>query len=223
MRRHRTLALGAASLALVLSACTSGGMSFTSGVSASVSLMATYSDRSPLSGADREITNSSDLRRFGGPNLGSPIFGSPATILSTSGNLPQLNSSFAAVPPGSSGVGLQPSDFAATAGTQHTGSFNHYQDLVLDSIRKGLFLNANYRFENDIELFAEVLASEFESAGATSPSALQQATVPATNAFNPFGVGVRASGVVRGAEHLARVEFRDELFRPLIGAGGNQG
>src|SRR5688500_2285652 len=75
-----------------------------SGESASVSLMATYSDRSPLSGADRDITNSSDLRRFGGPNLGSPIFGSPATILATSGNLPGLASSFAAVPPGSSGV-----------------------------------------------------------------------------------------------------------------------
>lgn len=194
-----------------------------SGESASVSLMATYSDRSSLSGADREITSSSDLRRFGGPNLGSPIFGSPATVLSTGGNLPGLNASFAAVPPGSSGVGLQPSDFAATAGTQHTGSFNRYQDLVLDSIRKGLFLNANYRFDNDIELFAEVLASEFESAGATSPSALQQAAVPATNAFNPFGVGVRASGVVRGAEHLARVEFRDELFRPLIGARGKLG
>jgi iron complex outermembrane receptor protein len=47
--------------------------------------------------------------------------------------------------------------------------------------------------------------------------------VPATNAFNPFGVAVRASGVVRGAEHLARVEFRDELFRPLIGARGALG
>jgi iron complex outermembrane recepter protein len=194
-----------------------------SGESASVSLMATYSDRSPLSGADRDITNSSDLRRFGGPNLGSPIFGSPATILATSGNLPGLASSFAAVPPGSSGVGLQPSDFAATAGTQHTGSFNHYQDLVLHSVRKGFFLNATYRFDNDVDVFAEVLASEFDSDGATSPSALQQATVPATNAFNPFGVDVRASGVVRGAEPLATFEFRDALFRPLIGARGNLG
>src|SRR5688572_22023778 len=64
-----------------------------SGESTSVSLMATYSDRSPLSGSDRDITSSSDLRRFGGPNLGTPIFGSPATILATSGNLPGLASS----------------------------------------------------------------------------------------------------------------------------------
>jgi iron complex outermembrane receptor protein len=188
--------------------------------STSISLMGTYSDRSPLSGSDRAITNSPDLRRFGGPNQGTPLFGSPATILATGGNLPGLGASFAAVPPGSSGIGLQPSDFAATAGTQHSGSFNRYQDLLLHSIRKGFFLNATHRLDNDIELFAEVLASEFDSDGATTPPALLQATVPATNAFNPFGVAVRAAGVVRGAEHLATFTFRDELFRPLIGARG---
>ena len=66
---------------------------------------------------DREITNDPDLRRFGGPNLGTPILGVPATIFSVTGNLPGLDAAFASVPRGSTGVGLTPSDFAATAGT----------------------------------------------------------------------------------------------------------
>jgi iron complex outermembrane receptor protein len=199
-----------------------GGLGW-SGDSASVSLMASYSDRSPLSGSEREKTNSGDLRRFGGPNLNTVFLGAPATVSSISGNLPGLNSNVAAVPRGSSGIGLQPSDFAATAGTQNLGTFNHYQDLLLHSVRKGAFVSAKYRFENDIELFAEVLASQFDSSGFTTPPIFQQTTVPASNAFNPFGVAVRVSGVVGGTPERATFGFRDELFRPLIGARGTFG
>jgi iron complex outermembrane receptor protein len=141
-----------------------------------------------------------------------------------SGNLPGLGASVAGVPHGSTGVGLTPQSFAATAGVQHLGTFNYYQDLVRPTTRKGLLLNAEYRLRGDTELFAELLASDFDDAlAATTPFALQQATVPATNAFNPFGVAVRASGVVLGAEHLAVFTFRDELVRPLVGARGRLG
>lgn len=99
----------------------------------SLTAMATYSERTSLFGKDRDITANPDLRRFGGPNLGTPAFGVPANVSALSGNLPGLNSSFAAVPVGSSGIGLKPSDFAATAGTQTTGSFNRYQTQVPDS------------------------------------------------------------------------------------------
>ena len=83
--------------------------------------MATASHRGSLLGRDREITNDPDLRRFGGPNLGTPAFGVPATVFSTGGNLPGLRSNMATVPRGSSGVGLTPANFAATAGMQNTG------------------------------------------------------------------------------------------------------
>src|SRR5260221_2379302 len=95
-----------------------------------MSAMATYSERSPLFGKDRDITASPDLRRFGGPNLGTPFFGVPANVSSLSGNLPGLNSSFAAVPVGSSGIGLTPSDFSATAGTQNTRSITPCPSLL---------------------------------------------------------------------------------------------
>jgi iron complex outermembrane receptor protein len=191
--------------------------------SASLSIMGSYLERTALSGSEREITSSADYTRFGGPNLGSPFFGVPATILSVSGNLPGLGSNVAAVPRGSTGVGLQPADFAGTAGQQNLGTFNYYQDLVRPTTRTGLLVNANYRLRRGTELFAELLASEFKDDALTTPPALLQTTVPATNAFNPFGTAVRASGVVRGTEPLATFTFRDELFRPLLGARGQLG
>jgi iron complex outermembrane receptor protein len=186
-------------------------------------MIASRSERNPLFGSDREITASADYRRFGGPNLGSPFYGVPATILSVAGNLPGLNSSFAAVPTGSTGVGLQPADFAATAGVQNLGSFTSYQSLVPSATRTGLFLNAEYRLRGGTKLFAELLASEYEGHVTTAPATLLQVSVPATNAFNPFGTAVRASGVVRGAEPLGRLLLRDDLVRPLVGARGELG
>jgi iron complex outermembrane receptor protein len=191
--------------------------------STSVTLMATASHRGSLLGRDREITNDPDLRRFGGPNLGTAAFGVPATVFSTSGNLPGLSSSFAAVPRGSSGVGLTPADFAATAGTQNTGSFNRYQALVLESDRSGVFLSGTHRLAGNTELFVELLATHYKSDGASSPAALQLAGVPASNAFNPFGTAVRASGVVKGAESFPTLSLEERFVRPLAGVRGALG
>jgi iron complex outermembrane receptor protein len=191
--------------------------------SASFSIMGSWIERSALSGSERAITSSADYRPYGGPNLGLPFFGSPANISAVSGNLPGLNASVAGVPLGSTGVGLQPADFAATAGQQHLGSFNSYQDLVRPTTRTGLLMNGEYRLRGGTELFAELLASEFKDDAATTPTPFLQTTVPASNAFNPFGTAVRASGVVLGAEPLATFTFQDELVRPLLGSRGRFG
>jgi iron complex outermembrane receptor protein len=185
-----------------------------------LSVMASYDRRSALYGTDRAITASPDYRRLGGPNLGNRFFGAPATVSAVSGNLPGLDASFAAVPAGSSGIGLTPADFAATAGTQNTGGFTAYQSLVPDSMRKGAYLSANYRVSGELELFAELLASRYELHFASTPAFLQLARVPASNAFNPFGADVLVSGVVQGAERLSRLDFDDDFFRPLVGARG---
>ncbi|HEU5258766.1 MAG TPA: TonB-dependent receptor [Vicinamibacterales bacterium] len=189
----------------------------------SMSIIGSYSDRTSMFGKDRAITNSPDYRSVGGPNLGTQFFGVPANVSSVSGDLPGLNSSFAAVPVASSGVGLRPSDFAATAGTQNTGSFTRYQSLVPDSHQGGLFLSANYRFDSALELFAEVLATRYKLGGVTTPPFLQLASVPASNAFNPFGATVLVSGLVQGAESLSKFSFNEEFFRPLVGARGKIG
>jgi iron complex outermembrane recepter protein len=189
----------------------------------SLTIMANYGDRSPLHAKDRDITASPDLRRFGGPNLGNQFFGVPANVSSVSGNLPGLNSSFAAVPRGSSGIGLTPSDFAATAGTQNTGSFTSYSTPVAESHHRGVFVGATYSFGSALEVFAELLATKYKLDFVNFPPFLQLANVPASNPFNPFGTNVRVSGVVQGAESLAPSSFEEEFVRPLVGARGRIG
>jgi iron complex outermembrane receptor protein len=190
------------------------------GESSSFTIMATASHRTSLRGSEREITNDPDLRRFGGPNLGNQFFGVPANVSSTSGNLPGLNSSFAAVPRGSSGVGLTPADFAATAGTQNTGSFTRYQSMVPETDRSGAFLGGKLRVTSDLELFAELLVTKYTNNFASAPPPLQFASVPASNPFNPFGTTVNVSGVVQGAENLPVLTIDGQFVRPLIGVRG---
>jgi iron complex outermembrane recepter protein len=189
----------------------------------SVSIMGSYSEQSALFGKDRAITANPDYRPVGGPNLGTQFFGVPANVSSVSGNLPGLNSSFAAVPVGSSGVGLTPSDFLATQGTQNTGSFTRYQPLVPGLRRVGGFASANYRVSDDLELFAELLATKYDLVFAPAPPFLQLASVPASNPFNPFHTTVRVSGVVQGAEDLAKLTFEENFVRPMVGARGTVG
>ena len=194
------------------------------GESTSFTIMATASHRGSLLGRDREITSDPDLRRFGGPNLGTPTFGVPATVFSTSGNLPGLNSSFAAVPRGSSGVGLTPADFTATAGTQNTGSFDRDRAQILAKDSSGALLSAKNRITSELELFAELLVTQYKIEGATTPPFLQLASVPASNAFNPFGTTVRVSGKVQGAEDgLANFSLEEQFVRPLLGVRGKLG
>src|SRR5258706_15796552 len=117
--------------------------------------------------------------------------------------MPGLIWAFGPVPRGTPGGGLQPSSFARPAGTQNFGSFNAYQDILQNSERTGLLASGEYRLRNGIDLFGELLASEFRNNGPTTPPALLQTTVPATNAFNPFGAAVRAAGFIQGTERLA--------------------
>lgn len=187
------------------------------------SIIATYRYRTPMFGSERAITADSDLRRFGGPNLDSQFFGTPADVFSVAGNLPGLDSSFAAVPEGSSGIGLTPEEFRNTAGALNVGSFNRYQALVPRLREYGIFSSAGYRFSNELELFAELLLTKYTLYDVTTPPFLLLANVPASNAFNPFGTTVQVAGVVRGAESLAKVPFTDRLIRPLLGARGKAG
>jgi iron complex outermembrane receptor protein len=185
-----------------------------------LSIMGSYQEGSALAGKDRDITANPDMRRFGGPNLGSQFFGAPANVSSVSGNLPGLNSSFAAVPVGSTGIGLTPADFAATAGTQNTGSFTQYQSLVPESRRTGVFVSASYSLGPSLDVFAELLATKYKFNTVFTPPFLQFANVPASNPFNPFGTTVKVSGVVLGAESLSNLAFEEELVQPLVGARG---
>lgn len=187
------------------------------------SMMVSYVNRSSLEGKDRAITASQDLRPLGGPNLGLVQLGAPATVFSVSGNLPGLSSNFASVPHGSTGVGLTPADFVATQGTQNTGSFTQYQSSIAASHRAGFYGNASWWLPNGVELFGELLATDYTLSYHFTPPFFSLTSVPASNPFNPFGTTVRVSGLVIGTESMFTSSQTDTFVRPLVGARGSVG
>ncbi len=105
---------------------------------------------------------------------------------------------FAAVPRGSTGVGLTPASFVATAGTRNMTSLGSYSSLVSPSRRVGVLAGGDIDIARNVTGYAEFLFSDTKTTAFGSPDFLVNALVPASNAFNPFGVNVTASGILAG-------------------------
>lgn len=155
-----------------------------------VSVVLDLFDRNFLSGADRALTADQDFRRFGGTDNRSTT-SNPGNVYTLDGsNLPGLNSAFAAIPVGNTGIGLTPSDFAATAGIQNRESLYRFTSIIPQTRRYGVTSQASYDLSNEVTAFAELLYSDNTDVRRNSPPAAFGAVVPASNPFNPFGVDV---------------------------------
>lgn len=187
-------------------------------------LMGAYSHSSPLSMRQRAFFMDADYRRVGGVD-GRQGRCSPGTVRSVSGNLPGLNSSIAAIPP-NSGQPLKPSDFLASAGQENlcnlytTGNgaalLYGYKTLSLHGL-------AEHKLLGSWSAFGEITHVRDRMEGAERGILISGLTVPATNAFNPFGVAVRVSaalGAENGTDGLAR---QTDFTRALVGAKGELG
>jgi iron complex outermembrane receptor protein len=187
---------------------------------ASVSVIAGFLSQSPLFGTDRAITSSQNFSQYAGGTDQRLPFSNPGNVYSVDGsNLPGLNSSFAAVPLGSTGVGLTPASFAGTAGTQNLASYYSYESLVSKTDRGGLFASGRYIVNSQLEVFGELLLSLTKLTSYGAPPILVSQLVPASNAFNPFGVPVTVNYLETGAGDSDTI-FNDVLVRPVIGARG---
>lgn len=182
-------------------------------------------DRDPLLARDRELTRSSDFRRFGGLDLRSTA-SYPANVyaLPGNGNLPGLNSRFASVPAGSDGIGLTPADFAATDGVLNRYNSMSSVSLGSEATRLGVFTTGSVQVGPTIRLFGEALYSRNEQPVQTAADVLFGGAfgffiVPAENPFNPFGVPV---GVDYRFEELGprTLDGTMTYSRAVVGAGG---
>jgi len=150
-------------------------------------------DRDILTGDARDRWANADYTRFGSVDR-RVATSNPGNISSrTAANLPGLNSTFAAVPVGSSGVGLTPSSFAATAGTRNMFSSLSQSSIVPEAQRLSGTVLGEFKITDRTSLFGEVLYVDREDERLAQPSSLNNAQVAANNPFNPFGVAVNAS------------------------------
>ncbi|MBL8271689.1 TonB-dependent receptor [Steroidobacter sp.] len=197
------------------------GKSFSRG---SFSFMGSYVTNSVLWGSDRAITANTDYSRYGG-HVYSVTYGMPGNVFTRDGsNLPGLNSRYAAIPVGTDGIGLTVADFAATAGTlQRDTGFYRYSSVIPASETASGLLYGTFDLTPNIELFGEALYSRYQSEEMDYPIFIHQAyRVPASNAFNPFGVDLGVDHVFRTKERFCYC-LKQEYSRAALGARGNVG
>lgn len=188
----------------------------------SVSFVASYQDRGELLGSERAISRdpNNTLAAFGQGDICNP-----GTVYSLNGgNLPGLSSPVAAIPPGLSGK-PSISDFNATAGQVNRCSANRYADLLPPLKREGVLANGEFRLTSWAVLFSEVMVSHEEVnsrvANLITLYGAYGSTLPASNAFNPFGEDVGISYTYSG---LPFYYNRTSTFiRPLVGLRGDLG
>jgi iron complex outermembrane receptor protein len=183
------------------------------------SLVFEYFHRDSLLGAERERWNNQDFRRFGGRDYRF-VQTNPGNIRSlTTANLPGLPSPFAAVPAGSTGIGLTRENFLATAGQQNKESLYRYLSILPESQRTGATASVELDLTSGMTAFGEALYVDKTMDFQLTPERLLGAVVPATNPFNPFGVAVAVDYLFDEVGPLQRKE-RSKVSRALGGLRG---
>ncbi len=185
------------------------------------SLLLDYFDRGELLGSERDRWANQDFRRFGSIDRRSTS-SNPTTVTSAStANLPGLDSRFAAVPAGSSGVGLTPQDFAATAGQRNFDSLARFRSIVGEQDRRSGTVSGELIVTPAVTAFGEYFREESESIIHQAPSALPL-VVPANNEFNPFDVPVTVNYLFTGVGPRTRYS-EAQSDRLLLGFKGGLG
>jgi len=174
----------------------------TSGERFKSALTLDYFDRSMLVGAERDMWRNQDYRRFGGRDW--RVTAAPrANVYSLTGApLPGLPTSQASVPVGSTGVGLRPEDFLATAGEVSRHSALQTTSIAPDLKRLSAVGSAELPLDKSSAIFGEMLVSDSDIEFQGSLSAAAGQIVPAENPFNPF-------------DHPVRVDFSAPKAKPI--------
>jgi iron complex outermembrane receptor protein len=201
-----------------------------------LTLTANWREQSALHGSERQITSDYDFRRYGGYDRRIP-FGNPGTVYSLAGcpqtangycylpltqrgNLPGLNSQYAAIPSGQNGQQLTISDFSDNEGV--VNSSTPLQHIL--SAEKNISLAASGRLEvaETTELFAELTYSKRKIPAYEMPFGLTageygapSARVSASHPNNPFGVDVGVNFFFR--ESGAFASYSQTFVRGLFG------
>jgi iron complex outermembrane receptor protein len=169
------------------------------------SLTLDYFERSMLIGAKRDMWRNQDFRRFGGQDYRLTT-ANPGNVYSTTGQaLPGLLASSASVPIGSTGVGLTPDDFLATAGIESRRSSNETWSIVPDTTRSSAFGSAEFSLSETASIFGEVLWTKGDIVSQNDLPFLLGQIVPATNPYNPFGESVVVDYSLAGMKPLSNV------------------
>jgi iron complex outermembrane receptor protein len=203
-----------------------GGISLATGgndARGSYLLMGSYSRSTPLTERERGFFLDADYRRFGGSDTRVRNC-TPGTVSSvSSANLPGLDSSFAAIPLVAVGQTPQLSDFAPTAGVANLcDRFANGRGYALVHGEDTWALHAigERKIDGSWSAFGEFTFAKDSLGARDTGLPLSNVTVPASNAFNPFGQDVQVTTIL-GLDNGGRGFARQTRFtRALAGVRG---
>lgn len=177
-----------------------------------------YYLRDALLGEERDRWRDWDYRRFGASDLRVPQ-SNPGNVRSLTGeNLPGLPSSFAAIRRGTSGIGSVPTNFAA--GERNLDSLLRLFSITPSTRRASAVASGELHLFPQMTGFGEFLYTNRNTLNQLNPPRLSNAVVPASNAFNPFGVPVAMSYLFTGIGPRP-YETDAELLRLVAGIKGS--
>ena len=189
----------------------------------SLSVIATFRDRSELPEVDRSITSNGDYTSYGGIDTRLDLCSFADVYSTNGGNLPGTNSPYAAVSPGSTAQ-----NYLSTPGTLNACTLPDTYGVFPTSRSEGVFAQGSYDLSSSISAFTELLYSHTQlfSPIQTPPlifgePGYQQFTVSASNPFNPYGQTVGISQLLYGTGSTSDAPLDTEFFRPLVGLKGN--
>jgi len=171
--------------------------------------------RTALYGEERERLNDQDFRRFGSVDRRVRT-ANPGNITSlTPDNLPGLPCTFAAVPSAGGADSPSISDFEPTACTRNMASNSQYITALPEAKRRAAGVFVDYNLNDSLTLFGESLLSKNQVIVSFGVPTFAL-TVPASNAYNPFGVDVLAEYALTGLG-LQEADFNSRLLRNVAG------
>jgi iron complex outermembrane receptor protein len=177
------------------------------GVNAAVTL--DYRDVGGLFGAQRDLWNNQDYRRFGSLDRRSTL-SSPGNVTAVlPGNLPGLSAPFAAIPEHTAGPVTQLGEFRA-------GDFNYeslfqYIPIVPEDTRASAVASAQVSITPDLVAAVELMAVDRRVRFQSTPSPVA-AIVPGTNPYNTFQQPVLVSSLLADTDPV-QVTFDSLLIR----------
>jgi iron complex outermembrane recepter protein len=185
-------------------------------------LILDYFDLGGLLGSERALWRDQDFRRFGGRDQRALMSGAGNISSMTLDNLPGLSSPIAAVPLADSTPGVSIEDFRATAGASNLESIFSYWSVVPEATRASIVGTSAFDFTERLAATAEVMYVNREATFYFSPPLLPGVPVPASNAYNPFGVPVIAARMLTdfGPQHQS---VESDLFRAVGALNGRWG
>ena len=187
-------------------------------------LLGAYNRNTPLTAAERDFFRDADYRRFGGRDARSRNC-TPGTVSSSTGdNLPGLDATFAGIPDTAPGQTLDVADFAATAGQANLcGGLANGQGsaLVYGSTSLGLHASGYRLVADNWSVFGELTHVRDRLRTRESGLLLNNVLVPATNAYNPFGVPVRVTARLGPENGTDGIERSTNFSRVLLGLRGD--